>query len=200
MQGVKVQYAFAHTQWPKKFAEHIHGHGAYFVDAPVVGSRPQADAGQLIYLVGGDKNSFKKVHKVLSASATAIHHTGKTGSGMSLKLAINGLFGIQVAALGEILGMLNKSGFSKESTVNLLNDLPITCPAMKGIGLAIASDNFDPLFPIDLVEKDLGYLQQLSRSQGAEIPLVNKVKNIYQQAIKSGYGNNNIAAVSQLYL
>lgn len=198
--AIAIECSTLSLAWCLEISEIIHEHQVDFLDAPVVGSRPQADASQLIHLVGGDSKTLEKVHKILSASSSAIHYTGETGTGMSMKLAVNGLFGMQVAAFGEIIGMLNKSGVSKESAVNLLNELPVTSPAMKGIGLAISSGNFDPLFPIDLVEKDFGYLEQLSKSLDSNTPLVSVTKDIYQQAIKSGYGKNNIAGVAQLYL
>lgn len=198
--AIAIECSTLSLAWCLELSEYIHEFQADFLDAPVVGSRPQAEASQLIHLVGGDNIILEKVHNIISASSSAIHYAGETGSGMSMKLAINGLFGIQVAAFGEIIGMLNKLGISKDSAVNLLNELPVTSPALKGIGLAISSGNFDPLFPIDLVEKDFGYLEKLAKSSNSGIPLVNITRDIYQQAIKSGYGENNIAGVAQLYL
>ncbi len=198
--AVAIECSTLSLSWCLELAETIHQKNANFLDAPVVGSRPQADASQLIHLVGGESKVLDKVQNILSASSSAIHHTGKTGTAMSMKLAINGLFGMQVAALSEMIGMLNKLGIEKKSAVNLLNELPITSPAMKGIGLAISSDNFAPMFPINLVEKDFDYLQKLSVQQNSEVPLVNKTRDIYQQVIKSGYGQDNIAGVVQIYL
>ncbi|VAW65024.1 2-hydroxy-3-oxopropionate reductase [hydrothermal vent metagenome] len=174
--------------------------GIQFLDAPVIGSRPQAEACQLIHLVGGDKSTLDKSHEILSINSSAVHYIGKVGSGMSMKLAVNGLFGIQVAALSEVLGMLNQLGLDRDHAVNILNELPTTSPALKGIGLAIIANNYAPLFPIDLVEKDFSYLLRVAESKSAKTPVVSTVLDVYKTAQKSGFGQDNIAGLVQLYL
>ena len=67
---------------------------------------------------------------------------------------MNALFGIQVAALGEILGVLQENGITVKQAVDILNNLPTTSPALKGAGTLIATRSFAPQFPIQLVEKD----------------------------------------------
>ncbi len=196
---VVIESSTLSLSWCLELATHVKKHHANFLDAPVLGSRPQADAAQLIYLVGGDEQILNQVKEVLVVNSSAIHYIGETGTGMSMKLAINGLFGMQVSALAEMIGMLEKSGITKDAALTVINQLPTTSPALKGIGLAIAANNYAPLFPIDLVKKDFGYLQSLSNSCSAEIPLTNTTKVIFQKAIKSGYGSNNIAAVARLY-
>jgi 3-hydroxyisobutyrate dehydrogenase len=92
--------------WVRELGAEVQQAGARFLDAPVVGSRPQADAGQLIHLVGGDADIFDRAKGVLSALGGAAHHVGPVGAGARLKLAVNALFGVQVAALAELLALL----------------------------------------------------------------------------------------------
>lgn len=198
--SIAIECSTLSLDWCLELSSKIKAVNAEFLDAPVVGSRPQAEASQLIHLVGGDKTVFEMVFKILSVNASSIHYVGKIGSGMSMKLAVNGLFGMQVIALSEILGVLNNLGITKDVAVNLLNELPTTSPALKGIGMAISANNFDPLFPIDLVEKDFSYLEQLSESKIAQTPAVSVARSIYQKAQESGYGKDNIAGVAQLYI
>lgn len=63
-----------------------------FLDAPVVGSRPQAEAKKLIYLIGGEAETLDQVRMVLSsAGAEAMYLVGEIGQGMAMKLAVNAL-------------------------------------------------------------------------------------------------------------
>ena len=110
------------------------------------------------------------------------------------------LFAIQVAAFGEVLGMLNKGGIETQKAIALLNQLPTTSPALKGIGMAISADNYSPLFPIDLVQKDLGYAEQLADSTEKNTSLTTVTRKLFQQAQQQGYGEENIAAVAKLFL
>lgn len=184
--------------WCQELAKEVNRHNCNFLDAPVVGSRPQAETSQLIYLVGGRANILEDVRSILTINSQAIHHVGEVGTGMTMKLAVNTLFGIQVAALSEILALLNKTEISVELAVALLNQLPITSPALVGIGKLIKDRNYAPLFPIDLVAKDFRYSKQLGQSVDAKIPVVTAIENIYREASKR-YGEDNITGVAQLF-
>ena len=195
-----IEYSTLSPNWCRELAIAISHHNCEFIDAPVVGSRPQAEAGKLIHLVGGQSDSLTQVRDILNASSSAVYHIGEVGMGMTMKLAVNGLFGVQVAALGEVLGVLQRAGISVESAVNLLNEMPITSPALKGIGALVASGNYAPLFPINLGEKDLRYLERLGLSNNSQMSVVTAIRQIYQEAQQTGYGDDNISGVAQLYL
>ncbi|MEM1242080.1 MAG: NAD(P)-dependent oxidoreductase [Cyanobacteria bacterium P01_H01_bin.26] len=171
-----------------------------FLDAPVVGSRPQAEAKRLIYLVGGEAETLDQVRMVLSsAGAGAIYLVGEIGQGMAMKLAVNALFGIQVAAVAEVIGMLTKRGIPEHQAMALLGELPILSPAAKLAGNLMLTGNHAPLFPIELVEKDFRYAIATAQTCGAEIPISAALRDIYQRAIAAGYGNTNITGIIQLF-
>ncbi|QCI79787.1 NAD(P)-dependent oxidoreductase [Hankyongella ginsenosidimutans] len=67
--------------------------GRSFIDAPLAGSRPQAEAGSLIFLAGGEAADIEGVRPVLLAMGGALHHAGPTGAGCLAKLTVNALFG-----------------------------------------------------------------------------------------------------------
>ncbi|MEM7786339.1 MAG: NAD(P)-dependent oxidoreductase [Bacteroidota bacterium] len=93
-----------------ELAEAVTEAGAVFLDAPVAGSRPQAEAGALVYLVGGDAQAVERVRPLFDVLGGAVHHVGPTGQGAAVKLAVNALFATQVAAVAELLAMLQASG------------------------------------------------------------------------------------------
>ncbi len=170
-----------------------------FIDAPVVGSRPQAEAGQLVFLVGGEPAIVERVREVLALMGGAIHHVGPLGAGSTMKLAVNALFGIQVAALAEIVGLLERSGLARGAILEMLGAMPITSPALKGVGGLLAARRYEPLFPIDLVEKDLRYAVATAAGRDTAVPLVTAARDVYARARERGFGGDNIAGVAQLY-
>jgi len=170
-----------------------------FIDAPVVGSRPQADAGSLIFLAGGNEAVLDRARPALSCMSSAIHHAGPNTTGTRMKLAVNAYFGIQVAALSEIIGLLDKSNIAKDRAIELFNQLPVTSPALQGIGHLIMNNQFDPLFPIRLVEKDFRYAVNMSKSYRSEAPLANAALGVYKKALKKGLDEKNINSIIQLY-
>lgn len=188
----------AHTQ---TLATEIEQRGAAFLAAPVVGSRPQAEAQQLIYLVGGKAPVLAKVQDVLSASSSRIHHVGTVGQSMAMKLAVNALFGVQVAAVAEIISLLNQQGIPLNQVMATLKELPVTSPAVQGAGNLMITHAHAPLFPISLVEKDIRYELELAKNAVEEpMPTLKAVQNVYQDAIAQGYGNDNITGVIQLFM
>src|SRR5579871_3889552 len=65
--AVAVESSTLTAAWVKELGSRVHKTGAGFLDAPVIGSRPQADAGQLIHLVGGDADIFDQAKNVFAA-------------------------------------------------------------------------------------------------------------------------------------
>ena len=77
--------------------------------------------------------------------------------------------------------------------------MPTAMPALKGIGTLMVAQNYAPLFPIGLVEKDLRYAQAVAQALGGKVPVIDSAWAVYRQAQESGYGADNIAGVAQLH-
>lgn len=184
--------------WTQALAAQIQPTGAAFLDAPVVGSRPQAEAGKLIYLVGGDPEILAQVRPVLSTCGS-VQAIGEIGQGMAMKLAVNVLFGIQVAALGEILGLLQRQGMTASQAMTCLGNTPVLSPATQGAGSLMVANQHAPLFPTQLAAKDLRYALAAAQSAGTELPMTIATQQVFRQAIDQGYGVQNLTAVAQLY-
>lgn len=174
--------------------------GAAFLDAPVVGSRPQAEAAQLIYLVGGSPETFARAESFLASMGARILHVGENGQGATLKLAINTLFGIQVAAFAEAFGFLQKAGLDLAAASDILLNSPLTSPAALHAAKLMLAQNFEPMFPIALVEKDFRYALETAAAVGADLPTAKAVHGVFQNAKDHELGASNIGAVAKLYL
>lgn len=194
--SVAIEASTLTVAWVLELAEEASASGASFLDAPVVGSRPQADAGVLISLVGGGPATLERARPALDAYSGAIHHVGPTGHGAAMKLAVNALFATQVAAVAELFGALRTSGLDDERIVDVLAALPVTSPAAGGALHSISARAFDPLFPIDLVEKDLRYALELA----PDAPTTEAVRAVFAHAKETGQGGENITAVAKRFL
>lgn len=199
--SVAIESSTLTVDYTRELAAAIVREGAAFLDAPVVGSRPQAEVKNLIYLVGGETEVLAQVQAILSsAGAGAIHHVGGIGQGMAMKLAVNALFGIQVAAVAEAMGLLTKCGIAEADAMTLLEELPILSPAAKLAGNLMLTGNHAPLFPIALVEKDFRYVIATAQAYGTNMPIASSLQQIYQKAIAHGFGTANITGVIQLFM
>lgn len=185
--------------WIEQLAESAHERQIGFVDAPLAGSRPQADAAQLIFFVGGTDVECKLAEPILKAMGSAVHHAGEVGAGAKLKLAVNALFGIQVAAMAEIVGVLKAQKMDLPRAVEIMSATPVMSMAAKGAAASMLSGNFPAMFPVELVEKDFGYVNDAATSVGQTVPMADEVRSIMQKAIEAGLGEQNLTSIVRLY-
>ncbi|MEM1433922.1 MAG: NAD(P)-dependent oxidoreductase [Pseudomonadota bacterium] len=170
--------------------------GAAFLDAPVLGSRPQAEAGQLIHLVGGSRAALERAEPVLASLGSARIHGGPVGSGAALKLIANLLFAIQVAALGELPGRIRELGLDPQQTFAQLAGTPVLSPAAAGAAALIVNGQHAPLFPVELVAKDMRYALGVSADA---MPVGAACAEVFERAIQRGLGAANLTVVAELY-
>jgi len=183
--------------WVRELAVHAANRRLRLLDAPLAGSRPQAEAGALIFLAGGDAADVATATPVLRLMGSAVHHAGPQGAGAAVKLAVNALLGVQVAAMAELLGLLRATGVDDARAVDIIGATPVCSPAAKAAAGAMLARSFAPLFPVALVEKDFGYL--LTAAGGAALPVATATRAVMAQAIAQGMGEDNITGIARLY-
>ncbi|MEM6732403.1 MAG: NAD(P)-dependent oxidoreductase [Myxococcota bacterium] len=198
--AVAIECSTLTPDWVRELGRAVEKKSARFADAPLAGSRPQAEARQLIFFVGCTPSVFESVQPLLAAMGSVTHHVGAIGNGALIKLAVNALFATQVEVLGELLGMLKKSGIAPDAAMSVLGELPVTSPAAKGMGGLIVAEKFAPMFPVDLVAKDMRYAAKTAEQAGSDAPTLATVRDAYARASAAGHGALNIQGVAKLFL
>lgn len=196
---IAVESGTVTPEWARELAAVVEERGAGFLDAPVSGSLPQAEAGELIFLVGGSKEMVDRAVVAFTAMGSGVHHFGPAGAGTAMKLAVNGLLGIEAAALGEIIGLIRKFGLDEEKAIDMLNSSPLMSPRMKFMAGQMKSGSFAPNFPIHLVAKDFRYIVQAAASAGATTPLAQVAGDLYAQAQAKELGAQDISGIAQMF-
>lgn len=173
--------------------------GAGFIDAPLAGSRPQAEAGQLIFMAGGAADLVARAEPVLLAMGGAVHHAGAAGAGAGAKLMVNALFAAQVAVMAELIGLARRLGLDPARAMEIIGATPVASPALKGAAAAMLARSFAPAFPISLVAKDMAMTMTTARAVSADLPLTAATLGAYEGAVASGFGESNITGILQRY-
>jgi 3-hydroxyisobutyrate dehydrogenase len=75
--------------WIAELAQHSSARELDLLDAPVTGSKLQAEQGQLTFLVGGSEHALAKASPALRAMSKEIVHLGPVTSGARMKLVNN---------------------------------------------------------------------------------------------------------------
>ncbi len=178
----------------KRLAEAARARGARFVEAPVAGSTPQAEAAQLRTLLGGEAADVAQAQAVVSAWSGAVVHAGPVGAGATLKLMVNGLFTVQVAVLAELFAGARGSGLDPAPLLSLLTETPVCSPAAKVLGERMLGDQHDPQFPVRLVEKDLRYVVSVAGGP-ASAPVAEAARGAFAAAMVAGHADANLSVL-----
>lgn len=197
-EAIAIESSTLTPAWIGELGAAFSRHGASLIDAPVAGSRMQAEAGQLVYLVGGDEAIVQKAEPVLKDMGSAVHHVGSLGSGALVKLATNAMLGVQLTTIAELIGLLEKSGADTARAIKAIASTAVWSPAANNLSAGMLAGNFAPQFPVGLIEKDFGYAAALAGSPDAA-PTINAARKIFQRAIAAGLEDQNMTAVVRLF-
>jgi 3-hydroxyisobutyrate dehydrogenase len=197
--AVAIECSTVTPRWIAELHAAVAARGAALLDAPVAGSRPQAEAGQLVFMVGGDAEAFARVEPILAPLAARVMHVGGSGQGAVLKLALNAFFAAQLESMAELLGFLARSGFEPMQAADLLATFPIVAPPLAGAARMMAARDKSPLFTIDLIEKDLRYVIEAAAERGSELPGAAASRGAFMKAKEAGHGSSNVSALAMLF-
>lgn len=195
---VAIESSTLSAGWIHELGAHAAERGLSLLEAPVSGSTPQAEAAQLVYLIGGDADTLARTEPVLKAMGASIQHVGPLGAGALAKLATNTLLGIQVTVLGELIGMLQRAGADPARTLAAVAATPVWSVVAGRIAGSMLAGDFAPQFPIELIEKDFGYTLQAAGSD-AQAPTIAAAREVFRQALRQGMGKDHMTGVVRLF-
>jgi 3-hydroxyisobutyrate dehydrogenase len=197
--ALAVEMSTLSLPWVTRLAAQATDHQVAFLDAPVVGSTPAAQSKKLIFLVGGSAQAVSRANPSFLQIGQTVHHVGPVGSGSSLKLMVNGLLGLQAAGMAEWLAWAQATGLDITRVLPIVTGLPVCSPLMKSCAEAMVQQQFAPLFPINLLHKDLVYALQAAADVKREMPLLQTISEVAQRAEQVGLGAENYTALAKLY-
>ncbi|AXY21327.1 2-(hydroxymethyl)glutarate dehydrogenase [Komagataeibacter saccharivorans] len=140
------------------------------IDAPVAGSTPEAESGNLVILAGGTADEIARAQPVFDAIGRLTIHAGPAGSGSKLKLVINGIMGATLAVVAEGVTYGLAAGLDRSMLFDALDAVPIISPHHKRKLKAAKEGDFSPQFPTRLMQKDMRLLMTDAARQTAPLP------------------------------
>ncbi|MEM2178272.1 MAG: NAD(P)-dependent oxidoreductase [Candidatus Methanomethylicaceae archaeon] len=166
-----------------------------YLDAPVLG-RPDT-CGQWTLPVGGSEEAFEKGRKVLEVLAKQVKHVGGPGSGNIIKLLNNVLFAVNNAAIAEIMVLGAKLGMNPKVLYETIAESPSVAKPKLFDQLVprILKGNFETVFSIDLLHKDLDLALELGRKTGVPLIVSRSAQIINEIAKAKGLGSEDTSAV-----
>ena len=193
--AILIESSTVSPAWIAELAALAAEHGTELLDAPVTGSRTQAEAGQLSFLVGGSDRALEAARPVLQAMSKEIVHLGPVGSGAKMKLINNFLCGVQVASLAEGLAWIERSGLDPEKALSILKAGAPGSPLLGAISARMASHNYTVNFLLRLMAKDLLYAETEAALCSVDLKTAQVARSLFEVAVANGFGDADMASV-----
>lgn len=170
--------------------------GGDYLEAPVLGSMPQVEAGELIVMVGAEPDQYDRWRSLLTTFDAEPKFIGSVGSAAALKLALNHLIGSLTTAFSLSLAIVLKEEISVETFMRILRASALYAPTFdKKLGRMLERDFRDPNFPALLMLKDMNLVAAEARRLGLQPFAVDGVRQALERAIEMGYGGDDYSAV-----
>jgi 3-hydroxyisobutyrate dehydrogenase len=169
--------------------------GCSYLDAPVSGSTPQAQARELVFIVGGDAAAFEQAKPVLAAMGKSMFRMGGPGTGATVKLLVNMITGTFLAALSEAAQVAEAADVDREALLSVLGEGPTACRSLKSKLPKMLGRDFSPQFQLELMEKDLRYFQLLAQDLDRATPVAALVRSQFQAGRRADLGKLDSSAI-----
>jgi 3-hydroxyisobutyrate dehydrogenase len=196
---ILVESSTVTVEWIEELNRAAKEHGCELVDAPVTGSKPQAAAGQLLFLAGGSSPALDKITPILKAMGRDVVHVGPVGSGARLKLINNFLSGSQVAALAEALSLIERSGLDREKAMTVLTEGAPGSPLVKLLSGRMTNRQYEPNFLLRLMTKDLRYAVTEAENHALDLDMGRAALRVFEHAVAAGQGEEDMSAVVEQF-
>lgn len=176
------------------------------LDAPVSGGPRGAEQGTLAIMVGGEERAFARVLPLLEALGAVIRHMGGPGAGQATKLTNNVLAATHMAVLAEAVALARSEGLDLADVYEIISNgtgdsrvLRNRYPVPGVLKDAPASNGWAPLFPVDLIAKDVDLALQTAAERGLELPVAAGALARYRAAQAAAFGALDYSAVARLF-
>jgi 3-hydroxyisobutyrate dehydrogenase-like beta-hydroxyacid dehydrogenase len=193
---VWIDCSTVNPSFSRRMAVEANKHGIRFLDAPVSGSKGMAASAKLAFLVGGEAGDSETLRPLFECMGNRIIHCGGQGMGTSLKIVMNQLLGMAMAAFAEGLVLGESLGLSRGILFESLLGGPAAAPFLSVKRERIEKGDYENAdFPLQWLQKDLHLAAMSANETGVAMPVANAAKEIYRLAIRGGHGEKDFSAI-----
>ena len=181
-----------HTTTSAQVARELHGEarrrGFSFIDAPVSGGQAGAENGQLTVMIGGDEEAVARAAPLIDCYAKMQARLGEAGSGQLAKMVNQICIAGLVQGLAEALNFSERAGLDSQAVVDVISKGAAQSWQMDNRAGTMIAGEFDFGFAVEWMRKDLAYVFDEARRNGAHLPVTALVDQFYSEV--QGLGGN----------
>jgi 3-hydroxyisobutyrate dehydrogenase-like beta-hydroxyacid dehydrogenase len=167
-----------------------------FVEAPVSGSQPRAEAGTLTIFGGGEPDAFERARPLFDVMGELIVRVGPLGHGQMAKLLTNTMGAVNNAVLAEAIRTAKAAGLDPDAFLAVAGGSAGASAMLNLKGRPMFEERFEPaLFKLEHMLKDLRHAIEEASALGIELRLPALAEGLYDRAVEDGHGEEDFAAV-----
>jgi len=168
----------------KKFQEH----NIHKLDIPVMGGPNVAITGDLVMMASGNKEIFNHCKNVFEKIANKVFFLGESGVANSVKLAMNLQITMLALGLSEGITLVKKANVDPKIFLKILNSTYFKTGMSEKKAYKMIDGKYDTTFTLANLKKDISTITSAARSLGIELPMIKKAEEVYENAVKEGFG------------
>ena len=173
--------------------------GARYLETPVLGSRPEALAGCLQVMVGGELADLERARPVLMALGGEPRHLGPVGAALHTKLALNQLIASLTHSFSLALHVVQQAGVEVETFMAILRESALYAPTFdKKLAKELADDYSNPNFPTAHLRKDLQLFLTAAAALQLETQGLRGLAELLERATAAGLDELDYSSLHRL--
>ncbi|MGD8908066.1 MAG: NAD(P)-dependent oxidoreductase [Chromatiales bacterium] len=180
----------------RSIARHVsEAHGDY-LEAPVLGSIPEALSGELIVMAAGAEAVYHHCLLVLRCLGKEVELIGSVGQAAAMKLAMNQLIASLTAGFSQSLGLIRAEGVNVDQFMKLLRESALYAPTFdKKLQKFLDHDYSHPNFPLKHLIKDIGLFKKVAEESGIDAAIADVMLSVFLKGQQAGYGDEDYSAL-----
>ena len=182
----------------RSLAERLAADGHAFVDAPVTGSSPKAEAGTLTIMVGGAESDVARARPLFEVMGEKIVHAGEAGQGQAVKVLSQGVTAVNCATLAQAITVGRRIGLDLDALLEVMTGGSSDSTMRELKGRPMVDHDIPVLFKLEHMLKDVVLCLEESRSAGASFPFAGLAGELYSAGVGRGLGQQDFASVVEV--
>ena len=183
----------------RKLATQVANQGGHYLEAPVLGSKPQALNGSLLVMAGGEEQVFEEQRTLLSHLCQEPQLVGPVGSGAATKLALNQLIASLTHSFSLSLQLIQRAGVPVETFMAILRPSALYAPTFdKKLQRMLDHSYADPNFSTALLRKDLRLFLEEATTAGLQDQGLRGLLSLLEQAKGTELDEQDYCALHEL--
>lgn len=175
--------------------------GVEMLDCPLSGTGEQAKTRDVLVYGSGERALFERLRPVFDGFSRAPHYLGEFGAGSKMKYVANLLVAIHTAAAAEAFALARMAGLDPAQMFQVVVDGAGGSNSLRARGPSLIAEKYQPVLtmPLSLWRKDLKLIAEFAESLACPVPMFGATLPLFNAAIAAGYGDEDTAAVAQVY-